>query len=204
MRLFKAGFSFLFALSFLSPSLAKDTTVVFLGDSLTEGLGVNPDQAFPALIGKEFEKAGKKISVVNSGISGSTSTSAPARMKKILTTNPDWVVLALGANDGLRGLSVDTMKKNLETSIDLALAQKVKVMLVGMRMPPNYGQAYGKQFEKVFADLAKKYPTVLYLPFLLDKVAGDPTLNMPDGIHPNVEGHKVLATLVFNVLRKKI
>ncbi len=184
----------------LASSLQAKTTIVFLGDSLTEGYGLDKSEAFPSLFEKKLKATGyKDIQVINAGISGSTSASAVSRLKWYLRAKPTILVLALGANDGLRGLDPKAMKKNLAMAIQLALDRKVKIVLAGMKIPPNYGLKYTKEFENAYPELSKKYNIPL-IPFLLDGVAAKPDLNLPDGIHPNRKGHEIIAQLVFKNL----
>ncbi|MBF0276558.1 MAG: arylesterase [SAR324 cluster bacterium] len=186
--------------SFVSSAEAT-STIVFLGDSLTEGYGLDKSEAFPALFEKELQAEGyKDIKVINAGISGSTSASAISRLKWYLRIKPSILVIALGANDGLRGLDPDAMKKNLATTIQLALDRKITVVLAGMKIPPNYGLKYTEEFENVYPELSEKFNIPL-IPFLLDGVAANPELNLPDGIHPNQKGHEIIARLVLKELR---
>ncbi|WP_413583261.1 arylesterase [Bdellovibrio sp. HCB288] len=185
---------------FSSISFAQKKLVI-LGDSITEGYGVSKEAAYPALLERKLHDSGKKDwSVINSGVSGSTTASAVGRMKWLFKTKPDTVLLALGANDGLRGVKVEESQKNLATAIEYAQKEKVRVILAGLYMPPNYGQDYTAQFKKMFSDLSKKYK-VTFIPFILDKVAGNPKYNLADGIHPNEEGHKIIADTIFNSLK---
>ncbi|MBO9667272.1 MAG: arylesterase [Bdellovibrio sp.] len=189
-----------FLLLFSSLSMAQKKLIV-LGDSLTEGYGVSKEAAYPALLEKKLHDVGKKEwTVVNAGVSGSTTASAVGRMKWLFKSKPDVVLLALGANDGLRGLKVEESEKNLAAAIEYAQKEKVRVILGGLMMPPNYGKDYTDKFKKMYDDLAKKYK-VMFIPFLLDKVAGNPKYNLADGIHPNEEGHKIIADHVFNALK---
>lgn len=183
-----------------SISYGASLQVVMLGDSLTEGLGVMQEDAFPALVQEKFEKDGLQVQLMNAGVSGSTSASGPRRLKWYVKIKPDLVFLALGANDGLRGLSLEEMKQNLAKTIEACQRNSLKVVLAGMHVPPNYGEAYSTEFHQVFHDLASKYKIPL-LPFLLEGVAGDPDLNQPDGIHPNEEGQKKVAKLVYEFLK---
>ena len=121
-------------------------------------------------------------------------------MKWIFKSKPDVVLLALGANDGLRGLKVEESKKNLDEAVKYAQSQKVRVILAGLYMPPNYGKEYATQFKKMYEDVAKKYKLV-FIPFLLENVGGNPKYNQADGIHPNEEGHKIIADNIFKVLK---
>lgn len=187
-------------LVFTSPSFAQKKLIV-LGDSLTEGYGVSKAAAYPALLEKKLHDVGKKEwTVINAGVSGSTTASAISRMKWLFKSKPDAVLLVLGANDGLRGLKVEESQKNLATAIEYANQQKVRVVLGGLYMPPNYGATYTGQFKKMYESLSKKY-NLTFIPFVLDKVAGDPKYNLADGIHPNEEGHKLIAENIFQVLK---
>ena len=176
------------------------TTIVFLGDSLTEGYGLAKTEAFPYLFEQALKAKGyNDIQVINAGISGSTSASAVSRLKWYLRIKPDILVLALGANDGLRGLRPEAMKENLATTIQMALDQNVRVVLAGMKIPRNYGSEYTQEFEAVYPELAEQF-NIPFIPFLLDGVAAKPEMNLPDGIHPNQQGHQVIAKLVLEKL----
>ncbi len=194
---------FLFLFVFLTPSAWSDSTLVIIGDSLTEGYGIAKEQAYPALLEKKLQAAGLKWKIQNSGVSGSTSASGPKRIQWALKGKPQAVMLALGANDGLRGLSVQQLEDNLKKSIELVKKEKIKIYLAGILMPPNYGKDYADKFAKVFPKVAKDTGTPL-LPFLLEGVAANPKLNLPDGIHPNEEGHKIMAETVFQFLKDKL
>lgn len=195
----------LFIISFViisSPLLkAQETfTILFLGDSLTEGLGLEAEQAFPNLIDQRFKAEGfNNISIINAGISGSTSASALERMQWYVRSRPDLVILSLGANDGLRGLDVENMKINLAATIEFAQNNDIRVALTGMLTPPNMGEDYTRTFAQVFPDLAAEY-NLDFMPFLLQDVAGIPELNQADGIHPNLEGSRIVADHVYNFL----
>jgi acyl-CoA thioesterase-1 len=178
---------------------AQSKTILFLGDSLTEGYQLAKEDAFPALVEVELKKKFSNIKVINGGVSGATTASGVKRLGWYLKSRPDIIVLALGSNDGLRGLNLDQSEKNLSEVIEKAKAANMKVLLVGMKMPTNYGENYRKSFEKLFASLAKKYNIPL-LPFLLEGVGGKPALNLPDGIHPNPAGHKIMAQTVLKSL----
>ncbi len=175
-------------------AMAK-TRVVILGDSLTEGYGVARERAYPALVQNLLTAAGKDVEIVNGGSSGSTSASGPSRMKWYLKGKPQIVVLALGANDALRGFSLAGTEKNLGEAIELARQSGVKVLLAGMKVPTNYGKKYGDELEEIYASLTKKFKIPL-LPFLLEGVGGVPANNLSDGIHPNEKGHEIVAKLV--------
>lgn len=177
--------------------------VLFLGDSLTAGYGIDPEKAYPNLVKDILKKEGIEIEVMNASISGSTSASAVSRLKWSLRGKPDVMLLALGANDGLRGIKLVSTKENLKNAIKLAKSKGVKVILAGMQIPPNYGPEYTKEFQKMFPDL-KKEEGVTLLPFLLKDVAGQRQYNIDDGIHPNEEGHKIIAKTVAPFIRKAL
>jgi len=178
--------------------------IVVLGDSLSAGLGLSPTQAYPALLQEKLDAAGYKWRVLNAGVSGDTSAAGLQRVDWALDQgNVKILILELGANDGLRGLPPPEMKKNLAAVIERAQAKRVAVLLTGMEAPPNFGPDYTVSFRQVYRDLAKEY-TVPLLPFLLDKVAGMPSLNQSDGIHPNVEGAQIVADSVWSLLRPMV
>lgn len=181
-----------------SPSFSTET-IVFIGDSLTEGHQLPKDVAFPALVQKKIDEAGKDYKVINGGVSGSTSASGMSRLKWFMKSKPKIIVLALGANDGLRGQSLDKMEANLSAVIEKAQSENIAVLLAGLQMPPNYGQAYTKKFSEVFVKLSKKF-NIKLIPFILEGVAGKPKLNLADGIHPNPEGYKIISETVFKYL----
>lgn len=173
--------------------------VLFLGDSLTEGYQLAKEDAFPAIIEANLKKKHPDLTTINGGVSGATSASALKRLGWYVKSKPDIMVLALGANDGLRGLDLKETEKNLISVIEKAQSEKIQVVMVGMKMPTNYGEPYRSNFEKLFPALAKKYKLPL-VPFLLDGVGGNPKLNLADGIHPNPEGHKIMAKTIQKVL----
>lgn len=177
----------------------KESILVFLGDSLTEGYGVAREKAFPALVEAKIREAGLPWKVVNSGVSGSTSASANSRLDWVLKSKPDVIFLALGANDGLRGFKPVDTRKNLQTAIQKIQGAGVKVILAGMMMPPNYGEQYRGDFQKIFPDLAKQYK-LDFVPFILEGVGGDKSLNLADGIHPNEKGHALVAATIWKKL----
>ena len=184
---------------FLSGIAFAQTLIVALGDSLTEGFGVSREEAYPYLLEKALLRKGYVVKVINAGISGSTSASAYSRLKWYIRTKPDIVILALGGNDGLRGLSVEHMKKNLSKSIELAQSEKILVLLAGMQIPLNYGTEYTESFRNSFHELAKNYKLPM-IPFLLKEVGGVSSLNQPDGIHPTPEGHRIITRNVLEYL----
>lgn len=187
----------------LLTNFAFAETILFLGDSLTEGYQLPKEDAYPSVIEKELQKKRKDIKVINGGVSGATSASGLKRMDWYLKAKPDIMVLALGANDGLRGMDLKETEKNLSNVIEKAQVQGIKVILAGMKMPTNMGEPYRTDFEKIFPKLAKKY-SIKLIPFILEGVGGVPKLNLPDGIHPNPEGHIVMAKNVLKVLEQEL
>ena len=179
--------------------------ILFFGDSLTAGYGLSPDQAFPALVEKELLKGNKKVKVINAGLSGETTAGGLSRIDWTLREPIDVFVLELGGNDGLRGLPLEQTTKNLQSIIDKVKAKypKVKIVLAGMMVPPNMGKEYSDKFKKMYPSLAEKNKVSL-IPFLLEGVAGIEKLNQPDGIHPNVEGHQIVAKNLVKFLVKVI
>ncbi len=176
-------------------------TILFFGDSLTAGYGLSPEEAFPALVEKQFIKNGKPTKVINAGLSGETTAGGLSRIDWVLRQPIDVFVLELGGNDGLRGLPLSQTKKNLQSIIDKVKAKypNVKIVVAGMMVPPNMGKDYTTQFNAIFPALAKKNNVTL-MPFLLEGVAGNEKLNLPDGIHPNIDGHKIVAGNVLKIL----
>ena len=179
----------------------KKTILVF-GNSLTAGLGVEPDEAFPALIGNKIDSLNLPYEVINAGLSGETTAAGKERINWLLKQKVDVFVLELGANDGLRGIPLTETRKNLQSIIDQVKAKypDAKQIMTGMEVPPNMGSKYASEFRVIFPELAKKNNMAL-VPFLLDKVGGVPELNQSDGIHPTPEGHKILAENVWAVLK---
>jgi acyl-CoA thioesterase-1 len=173
--------------------------IVFLGDSLTAGLGLPRGQAVSSLIQQRLNEGGYSYDVVNAGVSGDTSAGGLSRLDWSLEGNVRVLVVELGANDGLRGLPVDQMKRNLAEIITRAEKRGIAVLLTGMEAPPNYGPAYTSAFRQVFRDLAEEHD-VVFMPFYLDGVAGDPSLNNPDGIHPNAAGSRLIEQAVWQAL----
>ena len=181
-------------------SVASETRILVLGDSLTEGYGVQKFEAYPFLLESALKKNGyTMLKVINAGISGSTSASATSRLKWYLRTRPTIMILALGANDGLRGLSIENMKGNLSKAIELARSNNSKVLLAGMQMPLNYGMDYTESFKNAFFELAKEF-RIEIIPFLLEDVGGVPKHNLEDGIHPNQRGHQIVSKNVLKYL----
>lgn len=185
----------------ITPEDERAKTILFFGNSLTAGMGLSPEEAFPALIQLMIDSLELGYTVVNAGLSGETTASGKSRLNWVLNQKVDVFVLELGANDGLRGIPLDETRANLQVIIDMVWAKnsETKIVLAGMQIPPNMGQEYTNGFKTIFPNLAEKNNITL-IPFLLDKVAGMPELNQPDGIHPTVEGHKILASNVWVVL----
>ena len=181
---------------FLPLTARSETKILFLGDSITAGYGIEKRHSYPSLIERKLAAAIKETTVINGGISGSTSASALSRLKWYQGAGPDVLFLALGANDGLRGLSTEQLYHNLSQAIQFALDSGMRVILAGMKMPPSYGREYTQKFENVYRRLAREY-SIIFMPFLLEEVGGRAELNLPDGIHPNMEGHKRIAENVF-------
>src|SRR5215813_4957499 len=162
------------------------------GDSLTAGFGLHEDQCFPTLLQSKLDEKGYRYRVANAGVAGDTSAGGVSRIDWALEEGSvKFLILELGGNDGLRGLPVVNMKKNLAEIIERAQARRVEVVLAGMEAPPNLGEEYTHEFRQVYRDLAKKYKLTL-IPFVLDGVGGQAGLNQPDGIHPNAEGEKIM------------
>ena len=173
----------------------REPVVVFLGDSLTAGLGLSSEEAWPTLLTEQLEKAGTPIHAVNAGVSGDTSAGGLRRLAWLLRQRPDVVVVELGANDGLRGQPLAGVEANLREIVAKSRAAGARVLLLGLRVPPSLGGDYARQFAELYPRLARDLDVPL-VPFLLEGVAGNPDLNQPDGIHPNAEGEKRVAAVV--------
>ena len=183
-----------------APASADDRVIAVLGDSLSAGLGVAADEAYPTLLESRLRRAGFAYRVVNAGVSGDTSAGGLRRLDWVLRSRPEIVIVALGANDGLRGLPVAALRDNLTAIVTKLQATGVRVLLVGMRVPPNYGDAYASAFAETFRDVARR-TSAAFVPFLLDGVAGDARLNQADGIHPNAAGHRAVAEHIWSSLQ---
>ena len=175
--------------------------LLFFGNSLTAGYGVEPEQAFPALIGQKLDSAKLGYEVVNAGLSGETTAGGRSRVGWVLRQPVDVFVLELGANDGLRGLPLADTRRNLQAIIDTVRRKSpgAKIVLAGMQVPPNMGASYAADFRSIFTELATKNNATL-IPFLLEGVAGHPDLNQRDGIHPTAEGDRIIAGTVWKIL----
>jgi acyl-CoA thioesterase-1 len=167
-------------------------TIVAMGDSLTEGLGVEENQAYPALLQDQLAARGYSYRVVNAGVSGETSSGALSRIEWILTLKPDLIILETGANDGLRGLNPELTRSNIEKIVEVLQARKIPLLLAGMQMARNLGPRYTDDFARIYPEIAKKYDLIL-MPFFLEQVAGQPKLNQADTIHPTAEGYRIVA-----------
>lgn len=182
---------------------AATTHILFLGDSLSEGQGVDEGQSFPRLVERNLKAKKYDIVVINGGVSGATSASGMGRLKWHLKKKVDILVLELGANDGLRGLKLSETEKNLKEIITYAKSKKLKVLLLGLLIPPNYGTKYTTEFEVMYKKISKATGIPL-LPFLLKNIAGVAELNLADGIHPNDKGHELIAKQVTSFIEKNL
>jgi acyl-CoA thioesterase-1 len=192
----------LLALGLAVPAVApaaEERVIVAFGDSLTAGFGVDPDLAWPAFLQERLAREGYPYRVVNAGVSGDTTAGGLRRVDWVLRAQPEVVVVALGANDGLRHQPVAAMRANLAAIVARLQAAGVRVLLAGMRAPPNYGTEYTQDFQRAFVEVARQAKVPL-MPFLLDGVAANPHLNQADGIHPNAEGHRLVAERVWPYL----
>lgn len=187
-----------------SQNAENQKNIVVLGDSLTAGYGVDKEDAFPSILQNLLHQNGfENYRVINAGVSGSTTASGKSRLKWFLKSNPSILILALGANDGLRGLQLEQSQKNLEEIILEAKKLQIKVILAGMHVPTNYGEKYQKQFHQMYKTLQKKHQLTL-IPFLLEGVGGKKELNIADGIHPNAKGHAIIAKNVYKYLEPQL
>ncbi len=174
--------------------------IVAFGDSLSAGFGADPGKSFPDFLQKDLDGAGLRYRVINAGVSGDTTTDGVERLNDVVELRPAVVILELGGNDGLRGLPVDNTRANLERMVDALQKSGAQVVLAGMTLPRNYGAAYINSFERIYADLAKKYKLVL-IPFLLEGVGGVDRYMQADGIHPTAEGNEKVAATVFRYVK---
>jgi acyl-CoA thioesterase I len=186
-----------------NPEVASGPRVLFLGDSLAAGLHLPANEAFPAVLAELLEEEGHPIELINAGVSGDTTAGGLARLDWLLKQEPDLLVLELGANDGLRGVALESIEGNLRAIVTRVQAQGTPLLLLGMKLPPNYGQPYASDFEALFADIARDHD-LPFVPFFLDGVAGVPRLNLPDGMHPTARGHRLIAELLLPELRELV
>lgn len=188
-----------------SQTAAAGPTIAFLGDSLTAGQGLMSNQTFPERIKEQFIADGFAVEIINGGISGDTSAGGVRRVEQLLEPGVKILVVALGANDALRGLTVSDTRDNLRQIIDLAQMRGVQVMLCGMEAPTNYGEDYRTAFKAAYFDVLRTYQRQIeYVPFMLEGVAGKPELNQADGMHPNEAGARAIAALLYPQLRKMV
>ncbi|MGF1558949.1 MAG: arylesterase [Flavobacteriaceae bacterium] len=177
-------------------------TILFFGNSLTAGYGLDTEESFPSLIQDRLDSLGLRYKVINAGLSGETTAGGKSRLQWVLNQKVDIFVLELGANDGLRGVPLNETRNNLQAIIDMVWQKNAdtKIILAGMMIPPNMGQDYTTEFRTIFPELAEKNK-VLLIPFLLDGVAGNPDLNLADGIHPTAGGQKIVRENVWSILK---
>jgi acyl-CoA thioesterase I len=189
----------------IKDTISRDTmkTILCYGNSLTAGYGVDLNQAWPALLQKRIDSLGMRYKVINAGLSGETSAAGISRLDWVLKQPVDIFIIELGANDGLRGISVKLTRQNLQTIIDKVrkISPQAKIVLAGMQIPPSMGDDYAKDFGKIFPELAAKNDIPL-IPFLLDGVGGESKYNQGDGVHPTAEGYKIVLENVWVVLKK--
>jgi acyl-CoA thioesterase-1 len=185
----------------LTGATPQGGVILFLGDSITAGNGLDLSQAFPSLIQQKIDAKGWRFKAVNAGQSGDTSAGALDRLNWLLKNSVEVLVIELGGNDGLRGLPVETTRRNLQLIIDRTKEKypSAKIVIAGMKVPPNMGREYGDKFEAIYADLARKNKAPL-IPFVLEGVGGVPALNLPDGIHPTAKGQEIVAATVWKTL----
>ena len=186
---------------FPEPVYSKEKAVVLaFGDSLTAGYGVKDEESYPSKLQEKISSAGFPHKVVNAGVSGDTTAGGVRRIRWLMKHEPEIVILALGANDGLRGLSIDEMRKNLEIMITICREHNAQILLAGMKALPNYGEDYMREFETVFPELAEKHD-LIFLPFLLEGVAGEREYTQSDGLHPLASGYSIITDLVWQRLQ---
>lgn len=180
----------------------EDTkTILIFGDSITAGYGLDPEEAFPAYVQEKIDERDLNYTVINAGLSGETSAGGLRRVDWILQRHVDIFVLELGGNDGLRGLDPEMTKSNLAGIIEKVKAKNpsVQLILTGMEAPPNLGEQYTNRFRAIYQELSEEYD-VIFMPFILEDVGGNPDLNLPDGIHPTPEGHRIIADNLWEYL----
>ncbi len=205
MRFLKVALTALILLCFTNTYAQNEQTILFFGDSITAGYGLETEQAFPALIQQKIDSLELNYSVVNAGLSGETTAGGLRRVDWILQQHVDIFVLELGGNDGLRGIDPQSSKQNLQGIIDKVQQKypEAEIVLTGMQAPPNLGDIYTDEFRSIFYELAEEND-VTFMPFILKEVAGNPDLNQSDGIHPTAEGHQIVAENLWDVLRPLI
>jgi acyl-CoA thioesterase I len=184
-----------------SSGVSPEVNILFYGDSITAGYGIDPDLAFPAIIQEKIDSAGLNARAINAGLSGETSSGGVRRIEWVLRQRIDILVLELGANDGLRGIDLDLTLTNLQQIMDKTTEKypEAVIVIAGMQVPPNLGERYTEQFRSMFISLASENEAVL-IPFILHGVAGEPDLNLADGIHPTPAGHRIIAETVWDII----
>lgn len=197
----KVIITFLFLMFFNTLEAQERKTILFFGDSITAGYGIDSEDAFPALIHSKLDSNNYHYRAVNAGFSGETSAGGLRRVEWVLQQSVDIFILELGGNDGLRGVDPADTKRNLQGILDIVREKNsnITLILTGMEAPPNMGEDYTNAFRQVYKDLAQEND-LIFIPFILEGVAGDPELNLPDGIHPTEDGHKIVADLVWDTL----
>ena len=183
-----------------APACAGERVIVAFGDSLTAGLGVPAEQAYPALLAARLRAEGYLYRVVNAGVTGDTTAGGLRRVDWALRLRPEIVILELGVNDALRGQDLGSVRANLDQLVERFQSAGARVLIAGMRLPPNYGARYSADFQRLYEDVAKKRRAPL-MPFFLDGVGGNPRLNQLDGIHPTVEGYRIIVDRLWPHLR---
>jgi acyl-CoA thioesterase I len=186
-------------------ALSEKKLILFFGNSLTAGYGIEEEDAFPGLVAKRIDSLGLDYRVINAGLSGETTASGLSRLDWFLEEKPDIFLLELGGNDGLRGIAVSETKKNLKSIIQLVKSRypETTILLGGMQIPPNMGPEYTANFQKIFPEVAEEEDVTL-IPFLLEGVAGNKDLNLPDGIHPTEEGHQIIFHTIWSFLEQEL
>lgn len=202
MRLIKVALTCLLLLAFTKGYAQVNQTILFFGDSITAGYGLETEQAFPSLIQQKIDSLNLNYTAVNAGLSGETTAGGLRRVDWILQQKVDVFVLELGGNDGLRGIDPENTKQNLQGIIDKVQEKypEAEIVLTGMQAPPNLGDIYTNEFRSIFYELAEQND-VIFMPFILEEVAGNPELNQPDGIHPTAKGHQIVADNLWDVIK---
>lgn len=202
MRLIKVALTCLLLLAFTKGYAQDNQTILFFGDSITAGYGLETEQAFPSLIQQKIDSLNLNYTAVNAGLSGETTAGGLRRVDWILQQKVDVFVLELGGNDGLRGIDPENTKQNLQGIIDKVQEKypEAEIVLTGMQAPPNLGDIYTNEFRSIFYELAEQND-VIFMPFILMEVAGNPELNQPDGIHPTAKGHQIVADNLWDVIK---
>ena len=186
-----------------SPEAGCQVTILAAGNSLTAGLGVATSEAYPALLEQRLRKQGKPYCVINAGISGETSSGLKSRIHWLLSLNPDIIIIETGANDGMRGIELSLVRENIQYVIRATKQKNTLPILAGMQMFPNMGVEYTRSFSQIYAEIAEE-EKIVFMPFFLADVAGKPELNLPDGIHPNARGYRLIVDNVYPYVMEAI